>query len=61
MSTSSWESAYAILGIVTKHMLPPNFDNTDNKSNIGGNTSIALSLANYVCAAKYKEMPSRHL
>ena len=33
-----------------------NFDNTDNKSNIGGNTSIALSLANYVCAAKYKEM-----
>ena len=32
-----------------------NFDNTDNKSNIGSNTSIALSLANYLCAAKYKE------
>ena len=32
-----------------------NFDNTDNKSNIGSNTSIALSLANNLCAAKYKE------
>ena len=34
-----------------------NFDNTNNKSHIGGNTSIALSLANYLCAAKYKQIP----
>jgi len=34
-----------------------NFDNSKNKSFIGGNTSIALSLANYLCAAKYNKIP----
>ena len=33
------------------------YDESINKSKIGGNVSIALSLANYICASKFSKKP----